>query len=581
MRKTLALFAAASIAAALFPSAIPAGNGARLIQTTEVAYGKVCRYERADGTGYALSFDKDGKFLSALPYRASSAPSSAASFVAETEQTDVYGNKVTVPTEFSDGVYTLGDSLRNIYVYHAHNGTGQFLTDDLRYHSDTGIFPEPIAVTSYLNLIKVYDFYANGGAGVPLRGADGSHDAVAGNAKEKGESEIRLLIHYGVNEQNAHGWFDNYNNAAVVGVGDGKEDGYFYLLGRAADIMAHEYQHTITHFNVDFLQMNESGAIDEAISDIFGALAEGHELTDERFWTMGEDAAAEKEGGVRSMKDPQNGYASSFGEPFPACHEKHDHNAAGCDFGGVHYNSTILTHAQYKMWEEMPAYFTRERIGALWYSLIPLLGREATFDDFKAAFMQSAENLGFETRALSVIAKHLGLLPQQYTVTFLNADGTELYQATVPEGGTAEYGGETPVLPSTAQYDYVFDGWDGDLSDVTEDRTVKAKYKQTLRSYPVKYYSEGFLYAEEQRAYGEKVSLPVPEREGYSFDGWYLDEALTESAENKEVNGEVHLYAKWKKEARLGVGATVAIIGGALAVPVLLVLLKFLVSKKK
>ncbi len=579
MKKTIAFLAAASVAAALFP--IAPAKDAKLVQTVEVAYGKVCRYERADGTAYALSFGKDGELLSALPYRASTSSSSPSSFTEEKEQTDVYGNKVKVPTEVSDGIYTLGDPLRNIYVYHAHNGTGQFLTDDLRYRNETGVFSEPIAITSYLNLINVYDFYANGGAGVILRGADGSHDTVAGNAKEKGESEIRLLIHYGVNEQNAHGWFDDSYNAAFVGVGDGRADGYFYQLGRAADIMAHEYQHTITHFNVDFFQMNESGAIDEAISDIFGALAEGHELTDEKFWAMGEDAAAEKVGGVRSMKDPQNGYASSFDDPFPSCTEKHDHNTAGCDFGGVHYNSTILTHAQYKMWEEMPSYFTRERIGALWYSLIPLLGERATFDDFKLAFLQSAENLGFEKRALSVIRKHLGLPPLEYTVTFLNADGTELYQTSVPEGGTAAYHGETPALPSTVQYDYAFDGWEGDLSDVDNDRTVKAKYKEVLRSYPVKYYSEGFLYQEAQTAYGEKVALPTPEREGYTFAGWYLDEGLSESAENKAVDGEVRLYAKWEKKSSLGIGGIVAIVAASLLLPALIVLLLLFLRKKK
>ncbi len=511
-----------------------------------------------------------------------------AAFTVPSEQTDVYGERVSVGIDFDGTTYTLSDPLRNIYVYHAHNGTGQYPTDDLRYHNTTGIFNDPIAITSYLNLIKVYDFYANGGVGAPLRGVDGSHDEIEGNERENNESRIYLFVHYGVNEQNAHGWFEAYKDyrAAMLGVGDGQADGYFYQLGRAADVMAHEYQHAITHFQVDFTQMNESGAIDEAISDMIGALAEGHDLTDDRFWTMGEDAAAAKEGGVRSMKEPANGYASSFDDPFPACHEKHNHNTAGCDFGGVHYNSTILTHAQYLMWKEAPEYFTKERIGKLWYSLIPLLGKDATFADFKTAFVQTAEKLGFERSAVNVIRKHLGLelLPGEFTVTFVNGNGEELYKTFVDKGGTAVYGGETPTLPSTEEYDFTFDGWDGDLENITGNITLRAKYKQTLRTYPVRFYSKGLLWEEEALTYGAEVPLPVPAREGYIFGGWYLDDAFTQKAEAVTLRGEIHLYAKWEKKPPLGTGAIVALAAlgvVVLAVPTVLILLRRYRKRKK
>lgn len=574
MIKTLSLFAALCFTLPCAAAAAPDHDQSfRLVQTAEVPYGQVCRYENAASEGYALALDKSGRVLSSTPYRANKQGSeTVSSFAAETEQTDVYGNKVSVVTDLTDGVYTLADPLRNIYVYHAHNGTGQFPTDDMRYHNTTGVFNDQIAITSYLNLIKVYDFYADGGIGVPLRGVDGSHDELEGNYRENNESRIFLFIHYGVNEQNAHGWFDDWYNAAMLGVGDGKSDGYFYQLGRAADVMAHEYQHAITHFRVDFTQMNESGAIDEAISDMIGALAEGHELTDERFWNMGEDAEGERKGGVRSIKEPSNGYRSSFDDLFPACHEKHNHNVEGCDFGGVHYNSTILTHAQYLMWKDMPDYFTKERIGELWYSLIPLLGKDATFEDFKAAFVQTAENLGFERSALNVIRKHLGMetLPAQYTVTFLNEDGTRLYQTTVSEGETAVYGGETPALPATAQYEYTFAGWDGALENITGDVTVKATYRQTLRSYPIQFYSKGLLYEEKVLPYGEAVPLPAPEREGYVFGGWYLDEKLSEKAENLTVSGELHLYAKWEKTGGCAGALSPFLLLPLLAAPLLL-----------
>lgn len=547
---------------------------------------------------------------------ASEAGESSPSFPVSTKQQDIYGNYVDVNVERVGEEYLLHDPLRNIYVYHAHNGTGQFLTSDLIYRSTTGTFDDPIAITSYLNLIKVYDFYANGGVGTPLRGADGSHDEIAGNEETAGESRICLLIHYGVNEQNAHGWFEPYMGAAMVGVGDGDPASYLYQLGRAADVMAHEYQHTITHFTVDLTYMNESGAIDEAISDILGALAEGHELTDDRFWSMGEDAAAQKEGGVRSMKAPSGNYRTSFDDPYPACHELHDHNASKCDFGGVHYNSTILTHAQYKMWEEMPEFFTKEHIGALWYSVIPRLDENATFNRFKTALIETAKELGFGSNAINVMRKHLSMEEENLcTVTFLNADGSLLGKTEVERGKQAVYQGPTPTLPSTEQYHYTFSGWDEALDAVTDDITVTAKYTQTVRTYlvlfldpegtvlkqeyvaygtsadpptppsriidreneyvftgwdkdytsvtgessfvaifaqrkrkyRVAYYSEGELFREELLEYGSEIPLPAMTREGYTFDGWYLDAACTNKAEAAPLTGEYSLYAKWQK----------------------------------
>ncbi len=546
-----------------------------LTERVAVPYGCVERYERADGSTLFLAKDKTGKLLSATEGGRAAAEKSLPSLTVTTGQTDVYGERVSVRAEEENGVLTLADTLRNIYVYDAKNGTGQLLTDDSLYRTDNGVFGDPIAITSYLNLTKVYDFYAGGGVGVPLRGPDGSHDEIAGNKEENGESGIRLLIHYGVREQNAHGWYDKWSNSAMIGVGDGDPDKTLSLLGRATDVVAHEYQHAITHLCVDFVQMNESGAIDEAISDILGALAEGYAPTDDRFWEMGEDAMNEGTKGVRSMKDPQGGYASSFDDPFPACHEHHNHNASGCDFGGVHYNSTILTHAQYLMWEEMPEVFSPARMGELWYSVIPLLSADADFPDFKAAFLQTAENLGFGEEALAVIRKHLGMTPSpaQYEVSFRNADGSLLYRTTVPEGGTAVYEGAPPALPPTAEQVFFFDGWDLPLENIGADTVFTAKYRQEPRPYSVRYHSDGLLY-EETLFYGEAVPLrPPEERKGFTFGGWYLDEGFEKKADGAVVGGELDLYAKWEK--KFGAGAAAALSVGLfalLSIPVCLLL---------
>lgn len=48
---------------------------------------------------------------------------------------------------------------------------------------------------------------------------------------------------------------------------------------------------------------------------------------------------------------------------------------------------------------------------------------------------------------------------------------------------------------------------------------------------------------------GEKLTLPTVYKEGYSFDGWYLDTQFNKKYDNKEIDEDITLYAKWKPKA--------------------------------
>jgi len=69
-------------------------------------------------------------------------------------------------------------------------------------------------------------------------------------------------------------------------------------------------------------------------------------------------------------------------------------------------------------------------------------------------------------------------IPQDiyYHVTFLNDDGTLLYEIDVLEGNEAVYSGETPTKAEDDEFTYTFKGWDKDLSSITENVTTKAEY---------------------------------------------------------------------------------------------------------
>lgn len=139
------------------------------------------------------------------------------------------------------------------------------------------------------------------------------------------------------------------NNAIYLGggyllFGDGDGVDFTFFAG-ALDIVAHEYTHGVTEYTSNLDYVDEPGALNEAFSDIMGASAEfffqpagsGPRQAD---WLIGEDITLTPPPFIRSMSDPGSG-----GQP--------DHYSqrrfigTDIDSGGVHFNSTIVSHAFY------------------------------------------------------------------------------------------------------------------------------------------------------------------------------------------------------------------------------------------
>ena len=64
----------------------------------------------------------------------------------------------------------------------------------------------------------------------------------------------------------------------------------------------------------------------------------------------------------------------------------------------------------------------------------------------------------------------------QYTVLFLDEDGTELDSQTLDYGTMPVYEGETPTKDDEGQYGYTFKGWSPKLTSVTKNATYRAVY---------------------------------------------------------------------------------------------------------
>ncbi|MBQ7788032.1 MAG: InlB B-repeat-containing protein [Clostridia bacterium] len=83
----------------------------------------------------------------------------------------------------------------------------------------------------------------------------------------------------------------------------------------------------------------------------------------------------------------------------------------------------------------------------------------------------------------------------------------------------------------------------------TEDMTLTAKWE--LITYEIKYeLGENAVNGNNPTTYTikDKIELEDPAREGYTFEGWYLDKELTVLADNISANASnITLYAKWSE----------------------------------
>lgn len=140
---------------------------------------------------------------------------------------------------------------------------------------------------------------------------------------------------------------------------------------------------------------------------------------------------------------------------------------------------------------------------------------------------------------LTITANPSGEVPN-YTVRFLNYDGTVLTAAqSIEQGSAPSNPGITPTRASSVSTSYTFDGWSwtnggtviDDLSEVviTQDSDLYAHYTESVRTYRVRWYNGSTLLETQTVNYGADAVYsgndPVSEAEGdyamyYLFKGW-------------------------------------------------------------
>jgi bacillolysin len=171
------------------------------------------------------------------------------------------------------------------------------------------------------------------------------------------------------------------------------------FMSGALDVVAHELTHGVTDYSSRLIYLNESGALNEAFSDMMGTAAEffyqpagsGNLRAD---YLCGEDVV--RPGGIRSMSDPL-----SFGDP-----DHYSRRFTGReDNGGVHINSGIANNAFYLAIEggsnrtsglavQGVGGGNREQIERVFYrAFTQMLPATATFAIARVATIQAARDL--------------------------------------------------------------------------------------------------------------------------------------------------------------------------------------------
>lgn len=490
-------------------------------------------------------------------------------------QVDGLGNTVEIDVyhDENNNQYVMMDATKNMWLYDLENSTSTntaFLRE-LSISDDGSEEFDPIAVSVWNNMNIIYDFYADeSNLGVSLKGADGNNDDIEGNydTNSRQEAVVVIYIHYGESYDNAFCSPDTDNKVSYIVVGDGAGDAYYEgwggqqpagLLkdpGNALDILGHEYQHAVASYVVDLPYVGEPGALNEAFADIIGAVVEGK--TGDEFWGIGEDGSNMFYDHLRSMdgstRSQKYDYANKHTCRWHSDDSQHDEN---CDYNGVHYNSTIVSHVQYKMSQAMPEYFTNQRIGTLWFTTLCMIEEGADFANFTVNFIKAAQNLGYSQEAIETIKEslasvHLLTEDMYHTVTFKNYDGTELGVYEVLDGDSLTTFPAEPTREQDDIYVYRFAGWDYYPVSVTEDMVITATYNAFYREYTVTIYDmTGDVISTSTHHYGDTYVIadlvePTSPGEYWVFDGFFTDNTYSTVAYDFQISGDAVIYAYWE-----------------------------------
>ena len=259
----------------------------------------------------------------------------------------LYSGTVSISTSSSAGTFYMEDTTRRMGTFNMNNtgntstGTGGTQSRYTDADDNWTATNARAGVDAHYGAAKTFDYYQSVHG---RNGIDGNYGPGTTTAISNGVSIVASRVHFGASYNNAF-WYQN-----MMTYGDG--NGTTFTPLTTLDICGHEMTHGVTERTANLTYNKESGALNESMSDIFGAMvelyADGGTVSGDT-WKIGEDAYTPGTAGdaLRLMDNP-----NSVGDP--------DHYSVrlyqgSCtpsnanDQCGVHTNSSIQNHAFYLM----------------------------------------------------------------------------------------------------------------------------------------------------------------------------------------------------------------------------------------
>lgn len=261
------------------------------------------------------------------------------------------------------------------------------------------------AVTGMAYYSDIYDYYKN----------------VLGR-KSYDNKGSKIIVNLFIDEETTlFGNSNNWENAAWMGrpinqffIGSSNNglSSFSYII--AKDAMAHEFTHAVIDYTANFksskgsnLTSNETGALDEAYADILGVLIENTDwvVAEKINETYSRDLTNPTENGYPAIKGGEYYYPDSYLNGLTIeqyLSNKNWNSVYDYDDGGVHYNSTVVSHAAYLMYKN-GAFESKEQMAKVWYNSLFLLSEHSNFEDCALAVIQAAKNMNLSRNKIVII----------------------------------------------------------------------------------------------------------------------------------------------------------------------------------
>lgn len=159
----------------------------------------------------------------------------------------------------------------------------------------------------------------------------------------------------------------------------------------ALDVVGHELTHGLTETSAGLVYENQSGALNESFSDIFGEMVEAY-VQGQNDWKMGSKLD-------KIFRDFQNPGALTIGglnRPYPSKMSEFIQlqNTDDQDHGGVHLNSSIINHTFWLLAEGLPGAVGRRDAERIFFRcLTQHLQPQSQFIDARLGCLAAAEAL--------------------------------------------------------------------------------------------------------------------------------------------------------------------------------------------